>query len=194
MIADLRGRAVVVIRPPIAVAPVLHSAFAKHGANVLIYERPDISAVAPNETIDALILGPSAAAENSARLLLDLAKSLRERTGRHPRHLILLSNFDPARFRPGAAEMAAGEAASEAFIRYSNEQLGDDSVAVNILRYRLSTPNSPGATEDEVANAAVVLCSGLLDSLRGQVLNVDRGVSFADNVLRRLDSPPSPPR
>jgi len=36
----------------------------------------------------------------------------------------------------------------------------------------------------EVADAAVALCSGLMDGVRGQVITVDRGTSFFDNLMR----------
>ena len=37
---------------------------------------------------------------------------------------------------------------------------------------------------DEVADAAVALSSGLMDGVRGQVLLLDRGFGFSDNVVR----------
>lgn len=36
-------------------------------------------------------------------------------------------------------------------------------------------------------NAAVAPCSGLMDSVSGQVLTVDRGTSFFDNVMRLFE-------
>jgi enoyl-[acyl-carrier-protein] reductase (NADH) len=39
----------------------------------------------------------------------------------------------------------------------------------------------------EVSNCVVALCSGLLDGMRGQVLTVDRGQSFLDNLMRLYD-------
>jgi enoyl-[acyl-carrier-protein] reductase (NADH) len=37
---------------------------------------------------------------------------------------------------------------------------------------------------DDVANTIVALCSGLLDGVRGQVITVDRGAAFFDNLMR----------
>jgi enoyl-[acyl-carrier-protein] reductase (NADH) len=37
---------------------------------------------------------------------------------------------------------------------------------------------------EEVANAILALCSGLMDGVSGQVIMVDRGTSFADNLMR----------
>ena len=37
---------------------------------------------------------------------------------------------------------------------------------------------------EEVADAVLGLCSGLMDGVSGQVINVDRGVTFSDNLMR----------
>ena len=37
---------------------------------------------------------------------------------------------------------------------------------------------------EEVAKAILALCSGLMDGVSGQVLMVDRGVTFRDNLMR----------
>jgi enoyl-[acyl-carrier-protein] reductase (NADH) len=39
----------------------------------------------------------------------------------------------------------------------------------------------------EVSNCVVALCSGLLDGVRGQVITVDRGNSFFDNLMHLYD-------
>jgi enoyl-[acyl-carrier-protein] reductase (NADH) len=39
-------------------------------------------------------------------------------------------------------------------------------------------------TPADVANAAVALCSGWMDSMCGQMLTVDRGAGFCDNAFR----------
>jgi hypothetical protein len=37
---------------------------------------------------------------------------------------------------------------------------------------------------EEVANAILALCSGLMDGVSGQVLMIDRGTTFFDNLMR----------
>ena len=39
-------------------------------------------------------------------------------------------------------------------------------------------------TVDEVANTILALCSGLMDAVTGQVISVDHGSPFYDNVMR----------
>ena len=40
---------------------------------------------------------------------------------------------------------------------------------------------------EEVANATLALCSGLMDGVSGQILTVDRGTTFFDNLMRLYD-------
>jgi hypothetical protein len=37
---------------------------------------------------------------------------------------------------------------------------------------------------DEVASVVLALCSGLMDAVSGQVILLDRGVAFCDNLMR----------
>ena len=37
-------------------------------------------------------------------------------------------------------------------------------------------------TVEEVADTALALCSGLMDAMGGQVVTLDRGAAFVDNV------------
>jgi len=39
-------------------------------------------------------------------------------------------------------------------------------------------------TVEEVANTILALCSGLMDAVTGQVIAVDHGAPFYDNVMR----------
>jgi enoyl-[acyl-carrier-protein] reductase (NADH) len=37
---------------------------------------------------------------------------------------------------------------------------------------------------EEVSNAILALCSGLMDGVSGQVIMIDRGTTFFDNLMR----------
>ena len=84
------------------------------------------------------------------------------------------------------------------------QRLAPEDVSVNVVRSRFVDAQSltdrfglefaefvqrvagrdvPLPLED-VANAILALCSGLLDGVRGQVLMVDRGSGFTDNITR----------
>ena len=100
--------------------------------------------------------------------------------------------------------VAAMKGALEALCRYLAFRLKDDNARVNMVRTRAVETESAKAvvgsdfqrlaekaggtnqliTVEDVAGAVVSLCSGLLDDMNGQILNVDRGGLFSDNMLR----------
>ena len=41
-----------------------------------------------------------------------------------------------------------------------------------------------GVSPEEVANVILMLCSGLMDGMRGQTINADKGYSFSDGLQR----------
>jgi enoyl-[acyl-carrier-protein] reductase (NADH) len=85
-----------------------------------------------------------------------------------------------------------------------NYRLYDEDVRINVIRSRLVRTESLRATfgndfekfaerfnmerqfigSEEVANAILALCSGLMDGVSGQVLMIDRGTTFFDNLMR----------
>ena len=88
--------------------------------------------------------------------------------------------------------------------RYLSYRLREEDISINVLRtlgvrtdafettfgeelsdfmLRLIPEQRLIGTE-EVADAALALCSGMLDGIRGQVITVDRGAVFADNITR----------
>ncbi len=40
---------------------------------------------------------------------------------------------------------------------------------------------------EEIGNCVLAMCSGLLDSLNGQVIQVDKGIAFADTLMRLME-------
>jgi enoyl-[acyl-carrier-protein] reductase (NADH) len=95
----------------------------------------------------------------------------------------------------------------EVFCRYIATELLDEDVRINILRSRPVSTESLVATfgeefepflkkyhgddyfilAEEVGDAVLALCSGLMDSVSGQVLLLDRGVAFSDNLMRLFE-------
>jgi enoyl-[acyl-carrier-protein] reductase (NADH) len=92
----------------------------------------------------------------------------------------------------------------ETFCRYLTSDLLDEDIRINVLRANPVETESLEATfgpefapfckkwyadgffiqPSEVAEAALALASGLMDGVRGQVLLLDRGFGFSDNVVR----------
>jgi NAD(P)-dependent dehydrogenase (short-subunit alcohol dehydrogenase family) len=130
--------------------------------------------------------------------------AIREVFGRYPRYVVGISSTGVDQFSWGYDLMAASKAVMETLCRYLSYRLYDEDVRINVIRTRSvrteSFRSAFGSDFEafarrfsreqhfvdarEVADAAVALCSGLMDGVRGQVLTVDRGTSFFDNLMR----------
>jgi len=124
--------------------------------------------------------------------------------GRYPRYAIGMSSRGPEYFLPGYDFVAASKTVMETFCRYLTADLLSEDVRINVVRANPVETRSLEATfgpefapfckkyygegffvaPEEVATAALGLCSGLMDGVKGQVLLLDRGFGFADNVVR----------
>lgn len=124
--------------------------------------------------------------------------------GTWPRYIVGLSSGGPDHFYKNYDFVAASKSVMETLCRYMSYRLLDEDCRVNVVRSRLVRTESLRATFgrdfeafaerfnmkrqfiscEEVANAIFGLCSGLMDGMSGQVLMVDRGTSFVDNVMR----------
>ncbi len=124
--------------------------------------------------------------------------------GRYPRYAIGMSSRGPEYFLPGYDFVAASKTVMETFCRYLTADLLSEDIRINVLRANPVETRSLEATfgpefapfcrkyygegffvtPEEVAASALGLCSGLMDAVKGQVLLLDRGFGFADNVVR----------
>ena len=126
--------------------------------------------------------------------------------GYYPRYVVGLSSGGPDEFHASYDIVAACKSMLETFCRYLAYRLRDDDVRVNVVRARFVRTESLEATlgaefepfidrydpdffisVEDVANTILALCSGLMDGVSGQVLNVDRGTKFADNLMGMYD-------
>lgn len=124
--------------------------------------------------------------------------------GRWPRYIVGLSSGGPDHFYKNYDFVAASKAVMETMCRYMSYRLFDRGCRVNVVRSRLVPTESLRATfgrdfesfaehfnmkrqfigTDEVAGVILALCSGLLDGVNGQVIMVDRGTTFCDDLMR----------
>ena len=122
--------------------------------------------------------------------------------GHMPRHVVIMSSDGPDRFTPHYDFIAATKAVIETLTRYLAYRLHDDGVRINVLRSRAIHTESFDDTfgnefysflenlvdpqwfmsPEEVADAALALCSGMLDGMSGQVIMVDKGNTFFDGI------------
>lgn len=123
---------------------------------------------------------------------------------RCPRYVVGMSSDGADSYYPGYDFVAAAKEVMDVFCRYLAVHFLGDDVRINVLRSRPVPTESLAATfgpdfepflrkyggddfligTEEVANAVLALCSGLMDAVSGQVLSLDRGVPFFDNLMR----------
>jgi len=142
--------------------------------------------------------------EYSAWPMVDYTRRVKDVFGHYPRYVIGLSSSGPDAFSRHYDFVALSKSVLETLCRYMNYRLFDEDVRVNIVRAGLvrteSLRNTFGRDFEEftshfnmnrhyippeqVADAILALCSGLMDGVSGQVIRVDRGRDFFDNMMR----------
>jgi len=141
--------------------------------------------------------------EYSAWPFVEYPRRINEIFGSYPRYIIGLSSSGPDAYCYNYDFVAAGKALMETLCRYMNYRLFDAGVRVNVVRSRFVQTESLRATfgdafvpfadqfnyrdkfiqAREVGDFIACLCSGLMDGVSGQVLMVDRGTEFTDNLM-----------
>lgn len=140
--------------------------------------------------------------------LVAYARGLHDTFGVWPRYLVAISSDGPDAFSFRYDFAAAAKAVLETLVRYLSWHLRGEGVTINAVRSRAVRTASfeaqfggsyvetaaRYASEDrfveaeDVADAVVGLCSGLMDAVNGQVLTVDRGTAFDDNLMRLFEA------
>ncbi|GAB1646573.1 SDR family oxidoreductase [Krasilnikovia sp. MM14-A1259] len=142
--------------------------------------------------------------EYSAWPLASHLQAARRRFSRWPRYAVAVSSCGVDEYHSNYDFAASAKAVLETLVRYLAHRLRDEGCLVNGVRPRWVETESLTATvgpefvetarrfhtpgllqrTDEVANVILALCSGYLDGMRGQVLTVDHGTRFYDNIMR----------
>lgn len=146
--------------------------------------------------------------EYSAWPMMGYVQHIKEMFGRFPRYTLGTSCDGPETYYPGYDYVAVSKAVMETFCRYMGKELWEAEQAhVNILRSRPVSTDSLVATFGEeyepflkkwhsddyfidleaVGQASLAMCSGLMDAMTGQVILLDKGVAFSDNLMRLFE-------
>ena len=138
--------------------------------------------------------------EYSSWPFVEYLHQLKRTFGRYPRYALAMSSDGPDTHYPGYDYVAVAKAVLETFVRYMNTHLHAEGCLVNALRTRQVMTESYrqifgeqqlalaakfpefACTVEEVADTALALCSGLMDAMGGQVVMLDRGAAFVDNI------------
>lgn len=142
--------------------------------------------------------------EAGAWPMVDYTRQARRVLGAYPRYVIGMSSTGPDHFAVGYDFVAASKSVMETLCRYLCYRLHGEDVRINVLRSRSVrtaafeatfgrefcefaarfTDERHFLTPDEVGEAALALASGLMDGVNGQVVTVDRGTTFFDDLMR----------
>lgn len=133
--------------------------------------------------------------------VFELPDAARASLGYYPRYLIAVSTDGGSVCHPGYDMAGVAKAALETLCRYLALHLRPEGVRVNVLRPGLVDTASARATFGDavvdmsqpgrrdvtltprhVARACVAMCSGLMDSVTGQVITVDEGASLMSPI------------
>jgi enoyl-[acyl-carrier-protein] reductase (NADH) len=143
--------------------------------------------------------------EYSAWPMVGYVQKIKKVFGRYPRYTLGTSCDGPDTFYPGYEFVAASKTVMETFCKYMAKHVFEEERAnMNIIRSRPVSTESLVATfgaefepflrkyygddylvdVEQVGQAALALCSGLMDAMTGQVILLDKGVAFQDNTMR----------
>jgi NAD(P)-dependent dehydrogenase (short-subunit alcohol dehydrogenase family) len=135
--------------------------------------------------------------------MVEYTKQIKAAFGSYPGYIIGLSSIGPDKYTANYDFVASSKAVMETLCRYLAFRLGPEGSHVNIVRAALVRTESLQSTMgpecvpfierfdpsmfvsvEEVANTILALTSGLLDAMNGQVVSVDHGAPFYDNIMR----------
>lgn len=141
--------------------------------------------------------------------LVDYTRKIKKIFGKYPTRILGISSDGPDHFYPGYDFVAASKSLLEFFARYMASHLLPEGCRVNIVRFGTVKTDSfkqifgeeyfkfaeeHGVTEetqlspDECGKSVMALCSGLLDAMNGQILHIDYGLPFRDNLMNHYQT------
>ncbi len=140
----------------------------------------------------------------SAWPVVSYPRAIHRAMGAWPRYLVAVSSQGSDSYQANYDFAGASKAVLETLVRYLGYRLSPHGTRVNAVRPRWVQTRSlaattgdgfpefvnrwpqPGqfVTPEEVADVIVALSSGWLDGMNGQIVDVDHGLAFSDNLMR----------
>ncbi|MGI9255910.1 MAG: SDR family oxidoreductase [Salinispira sp.] len=140
--------------------------------------------------------------------MIEYTRKIKKLFGAYPKRVLGISSDGPDHFYPGYDYVAASKSLLEFFGKYMAAHLFTEGSRVNVIRFGnvktesfnaifgeeffdfLENEGLVGAdsvlTPEECGKAVLSLCSGLLDAMNGQIINIDYGLPFMDNTMIRF--------
>lgn len=139
----------------------------------------------------------------SAWPMVSYSKEIFAAFGHYPKYIIGVSSTGPTDYSIGYDFVAASKTVMEVFVKYINYRLRGHDVCINAVRSRAIktqslentfgkdladfakkfVPDNYWIQPEELSEAIVALCSGYCDTITGQIITVDKGTSFFDNLM-----------
>jgi NAD(P)-dependent dehydrogenase (short-subunit alcohol dehydrogenase family) len=145
--------------------------------------------------------------EYSTWPMVEYTKVIKKRFGKYPQKVVGISSDGPDHYYQGYDFVAASKSLLEFFGKYLAVHLLKEGSRVNVMRFGTVKTESfnlifgdeffeyikseQGLNDDLVLSpddcgkSVFALCSGLLDAVNGQIINVDYGLPFSDNTMMR---------
>lgn len=144
--------------------------------------------------------------EYSTWPMIEYTRKIHKVFGSYPEHILGISSDGPSHFYQGYDFVAASKALLEHFAKYLSIHLFEQGSRVNVVRFGSVKTESfslifgeeffkyldeQGVTRDmilepeECGKAVFGLCSGYLNAMNGQIVTVDKGMTFQDNLMMR---------
>jgi NAD(P)-dependent dehydrogenase (short-subunit alcohol dehydrogenase family) len=135
--------------------------------------------------------------------MVSYTKEIFNTFGKYPKYIMGVSSTGPVNYSIGYDYVAASKTVMEVFVKYINYRLRKHGVVINAVRSRAIktklfentfgkdlvefaakyVPDNYWIEPIELAEAIVGLCSGYCDTISGQIITVDKGTSFFDNLM-----------
>lgn len=138
--------------------------------------------------------------------LVDYTQKVKKTFGAYPEKVIAISSDGPDHFYKGYDYVAASKSLLEFFSKYMSVHLLEEGSRVNVIRFgtvktesfnlifgeeffefmaKEGIEESMFLTPEECADSVLAMCSGLMDAMNGQIINVDYGFPYQDNSMMR---------
>ena len=139
--------------------------------------------------------------------MIDYCQKAKKQFGKYPRYVLGVSSNGPEHYYPGYDFVAASKAMLEFFGRYLAVHLQKEGSCVNVVRFGTVQTESfelifgkkffdfaqqngvkpeLQLLPEQCGRVLFALCSGLFDAMNGQLIQVDHGLPFQDNLMNRF--------
>lgn len=141
--------------------------------------------------------------------MVEYTRRIKKTFGAYPRYVLGVSSDGPSHFYQGYDFVAASKALLEFFGKYMSVHLQREGSTVNVVRFgpvktesfmlmfgeeffefvkASGIPEEHVLVPDDCGRVVFAMCSGLFDAMNGQIISVDKGMPFQDNVMTRFIS------